>query len=201
MNKQEKRKIMENKSFFTSKTVWVSLLIFIASVLQALNIINLDLSPDAAWIGIAWSIIQTLLRLVTKQPLTVNTKAASKILPLLILLLILSGCSSSRVETVKEHKISFKPELIKATSMPGEYKNFTDAEILSIETTFEKLPDSGYITTEAMTPQGKVEAKFYPKKKPLILQLCQFRKIQQLKTQFINLRTKTRTPEAKAYLC
>lgn len=56
------------KAWYLSKTVWVSFFIFVASILVASGLIDVELDPDAAWVGIAWSIVQFLLRLVTKEP-------------------------------------------------------------------------------------------------------------------------------------
>jgi Zn-dependent membrane protease YugP len=169
---------MENKKFYLSKTVWVSLIIFIGSILAATNVINLDLSPDAAWVGIAWSIIQVLLRLVTKQPVEVKSNSAAKILPL-ILIMLLVGCSSAKKETiVKDQTLTVQSNPIKAISIPGEYKNFTNEQMLQVNTAFENLPEDAVITAEATTASGKVQSIFYPKKKPSMLSQSLYQKTQ-----------------------
>ena len=65
---------MEAKPFWQSKTFWVGILIFAASIFVSLGILDLEISPDAAWVGIAWGVIQTVLRLITGEPLTVKKK-------------------------------------------------------------------------------------------------------------------------------
>ena len=62
------------KPFWQSKTFWVGILIFVASLLVSLGILEIPLDPDAAWVGIAWGIIQTILRLITGDPLTASKK-------------------------------------------------------------------------------------------------------------------------------
>jgi predicted neutral ceramidase superfamily lipid hydrolase len=169
---------MENKKWYLSKTIWVSLLIFVASLLVEMKIVNVELSPDAAWVGIAWSIIQLLLRLVTKEPVAVKTDAAGKILPL-ILIMLLFGCSTAKKETiVKDQTLTVQSNPIKAISIPGEYKNFTNEQMLQVNTAFENLPEDAVITAEATTAQGKVQSIFYPKKKPLTLLPIPYQKTQ-----------------------
>ena len=59
------------KVWYTSKTLWVSFFVFIASILVVTGTIDIpedQLHPDAAWVGIGWSIVQTVLRFVTKEP-------------------------------------------------------------------------------------------------------------------------------------
>ena len=60
---------MENKKWYMSKSLWVAFIVFVGSILAYAGVVNpLDLSPDAVWVGIAWSVIQTVLRAVTNQP-------------------------------------------------------------------------------------------------------------------------------------
>ena len=56
------------KVWYTSRTLWVSAFVFFASVLVATGTMDVPVDPDAAWVGIAWSIVQTVLRFVTKEP-------------------------------------------------------------------------------------------------------------------------------------
>jgi len=42
------------KPFWQSKTIWVSFLIFVASILVDYKVVDLELSADAAWVGYAW---------------------------------------------------------------------------------------------------------------------------------------------------
>jgi len=62
------------KPFWQSRTFWVGVFIFVASLLAALGIIDVPLDPDAAWVGIAWGIVQTLLRFITGEPLAASKK-------------------------------------------------------------------------------------------------------------------------------
>ena len=57
------------KPFWQSRTFWVGIIIFVASLLVSLGVIDIELSPDAAWVGIAWGIIQVILRFITGEPL------------------------------------------------------------------------------------------------------------------------------------
>ncbi len=56
------------KTIFMSKTFWVSVFVFVAGVLKLAGVVDLPVDADAAWIGIAWGLVQFLLRLVTKEP-------------------------------------------------------------------------------------------------------------------------------------
>lgn len=62
------------KPFWQSRTFWVGVLIFGASLLVSLGVIDLPLDPDAAWVGIAWGIIQTVLRFLTGTPIALSKK-------------------------------------------------------------------------------------------------------------------------------
>ena len=76
---------MKNK--LQSNTLWVSALVFTASMLSLFDVIDLkdvDLSPDSAWVGIAWSVIQAILRLFTKEPVKPITNG--KIIPIMLLI-------------------------------------------------------------------------------------------------------------------
>ena len=63
---------MNGKPFWQSKTFWVGVLIFVASLLVTLGIVDIPLDPDAAWVGIAWGVIQTILRFLTGEPVTTS---------------------------------------------------------------------------------------------------------------------------------
>lgn len=65
---------MQSKAWYLSKSIWVAFFIFVGSILAGTGVIELDLSPEATWIGIAWSIVQFLLRLVTKEPVTLKNE-------------------------------------------------------------------------------------------------------------------------------
>lgn len=56
-----------SKVWWQSKTVWVAFFVFVASILVATGTLDIPLDPDSAWIGIAWSIVQTILRFFTKS--------------------------------------------------------------------------------------------------------------------------------------
>ncbi len=62
------------KPFWQSRTLWVGLLIFVASLLVSLGVVDVPLDPDAAWVGVAWGVIQTILRFITGTPLAVSKK-------------------------------------------------------------------------------------------------------------------------------
>lgn len=53
------------KEWYLSKTLWVFLILFIGSILVATKTVNLELSADAAWVGIALSIVAMILRFLT----------------------------------------------------------------------------------------------------------------------------------------
>ena len=70
---------METKVWYTSKTVWVAMILAIATVLvEAIPGLKsvLPLSPDAFWISIVWSGIAFCLRLITKVPVAVTVAKA-----------------------------------------------------------------------------------------------------------------------------
>jgi len=61
---------MEAKKWYESKTILVALLLGIAGILAILGVIPESLiDQNAGWVGIAISVIQVILRLVTKKPI------------------------------------------------------------------------------------------------------------------------------------
>ena len=57
---------METKSWYTSKTLWVNALVFIAAVSGALGFdLGLDAETQAAIVGGALAFVNVILRLVT----------------------------------------------------------------------------------------------------------------------------------------
>lgn len=56
-----------SKKWYLSKTIWVGFIVFVASLLSFFGIVELELSPEAEWVGIAWGVIQVVLRMVTKE--------------------------------------------------------------------------------------------------------------------------------------
>jgi hypothetical protein len=70
----KEKKMDEVKKWYTSKTLWVSFLVFAASLVHVFGGMDIPVSPDAGWIAIALSIIQAILRLVTKEPVVIEKK-------------------------------------------------------------------------------------------------------------------------------
>ena len=157
------------KNVLQSKTIWIALLIFVASVLSALKIVDLPLSPDAAWMGIALSVIQVILRLVTKSEVNWTGSSASNTLKALLILLLpvimLTGCSSGKNTALT--KIIFKPDSIVQHNVPASIANLTDVQIMKYDSVVNTFPDNAYITGNAVTKHGTAEIKYYPKKNSL----------------------------------
>ncbi len=63
-----------SKPFWQSRTFWVGIFIFVASILVSAGIVDVPLDPDAAWVGIAWGVVQTILRFITGSPVTASKK-------------------------------------------------------------------------------------------------------------------------------
>jgi hypothetical protein len=63
------------KNIFTSKTIWVFLILFAVAILNATKITNLPLDQNAEWIIPILSVIAILLRLITKEPVNWNDKS------------------------------------------------------------------------------------------------------------------------------
>lgn len=61
------------KVWYKSKTLWVAFIVFLAAILKVFFGFDIPVSDDAAWVGIAWSAIQTLLRFITKEPVSKST--------------------------------------------------------------------------------------------------------------------------------
>lgn len=57
------------KTIFLSKTFWTFLILFVVSILNMTGIVNLELDPEASWVGITLSVIGLILRLITKEPI------------------------------------------------------------------------------------------------------------------------------------
>lgn len=60
------------KAWYTSKTLWVSFIVFIAAVINLFGFITIPVDPEASWVAMALSVIQVLLRLITKEPVTIE---------------------------------------------------------------------------------------------------------------------------------
>jgi len=58
------------KTWYTSKTIWVALIILVASFLVHFGVVDVPLDPDAAWVATVWGVVQVLLRLITKTEVT-----------------------------------------------------------------------------------------------------------------------------------
>lgn len=59
-----------------SKTIWANIIVGVVSLLVLTGVISVDpdaLNPDAAWVGIAMSIINIILRLVTGKPVALKS--------------------------------------------------------------------------------------------------------------------------------
>jgi hypothetical protein len=63
---------MNGKPWYTSKTLWVSFLVFLAALGNLFAGFGLEVSPDATWVAIALSVVQAILRLVTKEPIVIE---------------------------------------------------------------------------------------------------------------------------------
>ena len=62
------------KQWYTSKTLWVAFLVFIAAIINLTGLVNLPVDPEASWVAIALSVVQFVLRLVTKEPIVIEKK-------------------------------------------------------------------------------------------------------------------------------
>jgi len=61
---------MEAKKWYESKTILQALLLGVAGILAILGVIPESLiDQNAGWVAIAISVIQVILRLVTKKPI------------------------------------------------------------------------------------------------------------------------------------
>lgn len=60
------------KRWYESRTIWVAVLIFGASVLQQTGVINVPLETTATWVGMGIAVIQVVLRTITKKDITIE---------------------------------------------------------------------------------------------------------------------------------
>jgi len=128
------------KNQLQSKTIWVSIIIGLASVLALFGVIDtksIDLSPDAAWVGIAWSLIQYILRLVTKEP--VKQTPVNKASIIVIMFLALTGCAATATtDTEDTFIIDIGTE--KLTEIVNLYYKSGEGVIKYLETKENALP-------------------------------------------------------------
>lgn len=60
------------KGILSSRTMWVAILIFGASMLSVFGVYELPTGEAAAWIGVAIGVIQAALRFITKKEIVIE---------------------------------------------------------------------------------------------------------------------------------
>lgn len=85
---------MDSKKIWLSKQFWVAAIIFVATILKLTGVVeDVPITEDAAWFGLILSVIQVILRAVTKQPV--------KWMGIILVMVMLQGCATSTETTQK----------------------------------------------------------------------------------------------------
>lgn len=85
---------MDSKKIWLSKQFWVAAIIFVATILKLTGVVeDIPVTEDAAWFGLILSVIQVILRAVTKQPV--------KWMGIVLVMVMLQGCATSTETTQK----------------------------------------------------------------------------------------------------
>src|SRR3546814_246695 len=66
----ERRPLMETKSFLASKTLWVNAIALAAALLAAFGVVDLDAEVQASLVGGIMAVVNIVLRVVTKHPVS-----------------------------------------------------------------------------------------------------------------------------------
>lgn len=61
---------MEKKPFYLSKTLWINFILFAASLLVTLGLVQVPINPEASYVSIIITIVNMLLRIITGKELT-----------------------------------------------------------------------------------------------------------------------------------
>jgi hypothetical protein len=62
------------KLWYESRTLWIGVLVFLGALLGVTGVADLPIDPTAEWVVMGLSIIQVLLRLITKTEITLKIK-------------------------------------------------------------------------------------------------------------------------------
>lgn len=63
---------MSSKNILASKTFWMAFFIFVGSMLKITGVAEIPVDDNAAWMGVGISVIQVILRLVTKSEIVIK---------------------------------------------------------------------------------------------------------------------------------